>query len=54
MAVKWSTGLSKKPWICPEWRSTLTTRSAPAMVSMSASSLAVIGSRPSALRSWRE
>ena len=46
--------MSKKPWICPEWRSTLTTRSAPATDSMSATSLAVIGSRPVALRSWRE
>ena len=34
-------------------RSTVTTRSAPATVSMSASRRAVIGSRPSAFRSWR-
>ncbi len=46
--------MSKKPWICPECRSTLMTRSAPAAESMSATSLAVIGSRPVDLRSWRE
>jgi hypothetical protein len=53
MAVRWSTGLSKKPWICPEWRSTLTMRLAPADVRRSATSFAEIGSRPSALRSCR-
>ena len=53
MAVRWSTGTSKKPWIWPECRSTLTMRSAPATVSMSARSLAVMGSRSAALRSWR-
>ena len=54
MAVRWSTGTSKNPWIWPECRSTLTTRFTPAVISMSATSLAVIGSRPAALRSWRE
>ncbi len=54
VATRWSKGTSKKPWICPECRSTLITRSAPAAESMSATSLAVIGSRPVDLRSWRE
>ena len=35
--MRWSTGKSKKPWICPVCRSTVTTRSAPATVSRSAS-----------------
>ena len=45
--------MSKKPWIWPEWKSTERTRLAPAVWSMSAMSLAVIGSRPADLRSWR-
>ena len=53
-AVRWSTGKSKNPWIWPVCRSMVTTRSAPATVSMSATSRAVMGSRPSAFRSWRE
>ncbi len=53
-ATRWSKGVLKKPWICPECRSTLTTRSAPAAESMSATSLAVMGSRPLVLRSCRE
>ena len=40
-------------FICPECKSTLMMRLAPATSNMFASSLAVIGSRPSAFRSWR-
>ena len=43
----------EEPLDLPECRSTLTMRSAPAAWNMSATSLAVMGSRPSALRSWR-
>ena len=39
MAVRWSTGRSKKPWIWPECRSTDTMRSAPAACSRSATQL---------------
>ena len=53
-AVMWSTGMVKKPWIWPAWRSIVRTRSAPASWSMSATSRAEIGSRGRALRSWRE
>ena len=44
-AVSSSTGMLKKPWIWPWWRSIVRTRSAPATVSMSAMSRAVIGTR---------
>ena len=44
-AVSSSTGMLKKPWICPWWRSMVRTRSAPATVSMSAIRRAVIGTR---------
>ena len=40
-----STGISKKPWICPAWRSTVSTRSAPAWPISLATSRAVIGTR---------
>ena len=51
MAVRWSTGPSKNPWIWPECRSIEIIRFTPAALNMSATSRAVIGSRPSALRS---
>jgi hypothetical protein len=54
MAVRWSTGPSKNPWICPECRSMVISRSAPAVSSMSAISLAEMGSRPRPFLSWRE
>src|SRR3972149_595773 len=44
-AVSSSTGIEKKPWIWPWWRSIVSTRSAPATVSMSAIRRAVIGTR---------
>src|SRR5436190_1130835 len=44
-AVMWSTGIVKKPWICPACRSIVKTRSAPASWSMSATRRAEIGSR---------
>ena len=53
-AVMWSTGIVKKPWIWPAWRSIVSTRSTPASWSMSATSLAEIGSRGFAFRSCRE
>ena len=53
IAVRWSNGLSMKPWIWPLCRSTDSSRPAPAAVNMLAISLAVMGSRGSALRSWR-
>ena len=53
-AVMWSTGIVKKPWICPACRSIVSRRSAPASCSMSATRRAEIGSRGFALRSWRE
>src|SRR5581483_6126917 len=53
-AVMWSTGIVKKPWIWPACRSMVSTRSAPASWSMSATSRAEIGSRGFAFRSWRE
>src|SRR3954449_10130745 len=49
----WSTGIVKKPWIWPACRSIVSTRSAPASCSMSATRRAEIGSRGLALRSWR-
>ena len=48
-----STGMSKKPWIWAAWRSMVSTRSAPAEVSMLATSLAEMGSRGLAFRSCR-
>ena len=53
-AVMWSTGTVKKPWIWPACRSIVSTRSAPASWSMSATRRPEIGSRGFALRSWRE
>ena len=52
-AVMWSTGIMKNPWICPAWRSIVSTRSAPASCSMSATRRAEIGSRGFAFRSCR-
>ena len=48
-----SVGMSKKPWICPAWRSRVSTRSAPARTMRLATSLAEIGVRAEGLRSWR-
>ena len=45
IAVMWSTGLEKKPWIWPAWRSIVSTRSAPAASSARATRRAEIGSR---------
>ncbi len=53
IANRWSTGMSKKPWICPACRSTVTTRSAPAAVIRSATNFALIGVRGLTLRSCR-
>ena len=50
----WSTGTSKKPWIWPACRSIVSTRSAPAVWIISATSFAVIGSRGRDFLSWRE
>ena len=50
----WSTGILKKPCTWPACRSIVSTRSAPAASSMSATSLAVIGSRGALFLSWRE
>ena len=44
-AKRLSVGMSKKPWICPAWRSTVSTRSAPASVIRFATSFAEIGVR---------
>ena len=44
-AVMWSTGLEKKPWIWPAWRSIVSTRSAPPDSSARATRRAEIGSR---------
>jgi len=49
----WSTGIVKKPWIWPACRSIVSTRSAPASCSMSATRRAEIGSRGLAFRSCR-
>ena len=43
----------KKPWICPACRSIARIRSAPAVLSMSATSLAVIGTRGASFLSCR-
>ena len=53
MAHRWSTGPSKKPWICAVCRSTLMRRSAPAVLNRSAMRRAEIGSRPRCFLSWR-
>ncbi len=53
MANKWSTGMLKNPWICPACKSTVSTRSVPAVSSKSATSLEVMGTRGSHLRSCR-
>src|SRR6266511_1525687 len=53
IAKRWSTGPSKKPWICAVCRSTVRIRSAPAVLSRSAISRAVIGSRPRCFLSCR-
>jgi hypothetical protein len=45
-AIRWSTGPSKNPWIWSAWRSTVISRSAPAVLKRSAISRAEIGSRP--------
>ena len=52
-ANRLSVGMSKKPWIWPAWRSTVSTRSAPARVIRLATSLAEMGERGPGLRSWR-
>ena len=52
-ANRLSVGMSKKPWICPACRSTVSTLSAPARVIRLATSFAEIGVRGPALRSWR-
>ena len=54
IAVMWSTGMEKKPWIWPAWRSIVRTRSAPAASSMRATRRAVIGSRGADFLSCRE
>ena len=51
--VKSSTGMSKKPWICPACRSIVSTLSAPAVVNKLATSFAVIGVRLALFRSCR-
>src|SRR4029453_6153502 len=53
VAYTLSTGTSKKPWICPAWRSTVRTREAPAVVIRRATSLALMGTRGATFRSWR-
>ena len=52
-ANRWSTGMSKKAWICALCRSMVSTRLAPAAAMMLATSLAEIGTRGLSLRSWR-
>ena len=52
-ANRLSVGMSKKPWIWPACRSTVSTRSAPARVMRLATSLAEIGERGPGLRSCR-
>src|SRR4029453_619325 len=48
-ASRLSVGMSKKPWIWPECRSIVSTRSAPARVIRLATSLAEIGVAPAGL-----
>jgi hypothetical protein len=45
--------MSKKPWIWPAWRSTVSTRLTPAWVMRFATSLAEIGVRAAVFRSCR-
>jgi len=52
-AIRWSTGPSKKPWICEVCRSTQISRFAPAVLNRSAISRAEIGSRPRCFLSCR-
>mmetsp|Transcript_15928 Transcript_15928/g.42891 ORF Transcript_15928/g.42891 Transcript_15928/m.42891 type:complete len:218 (-) Transcript_15928:975-1628(-) len=54
-AQRLSTGVRgpKKPWICPQWRSTQHTRSTPMASINLATSAAEIGTRERSLRSWR-
>src|SRR4051794_7312205 len=52
-ANRWSTGPSKKPWIWAVCRSTVMSRSAPAVLNMSATRRAEIGSRPRCFLSCR-
>ncbi len=54
MAVMWSTGLEKKPWTWPEWRSMVRTRSTPTASRHWATTRAVMGSRGADFLSWRE
>src|SRR5580700_303142 len=50
IAYRLSTGILKKPWICPAWRSTVSTRFTPAVVIKSATTFALIGTRGATLR----
>ena len=52
-ANRWSTGMSKNPWICALCRSIVSTRFVPAALRMFATSLAEIGTRGLSFRSWR-
>lgn len=45
--------MSKKPWIWGAWRSMAMTRSTPTLSKSPATSLALMGSRPSVCLSWR-
>ena len=53
IAVMWSTGMWKKPWTWPAWRSMVRTRSTPTASSVLATMRAVIGSRGADFLSWR-
>ena len=52
-ANKWSTGMSKKPWIWALCRSIVNMRLVPAALSRFATSFAEIGTRGLSLRSCR-
>ena len=52
-ANRWSTGMSKKPWIWVACRSMVRTRVVPAVEMRSATSFAEMGTRGLSLRSWR-
>jgi hypothetical protein len=52
-AVRLSVGISKKPWIWLAWRSSVSTRLAPAWVMRLETSFAEIGVRGADLRSCR-
>jgi hypothetical protein len=52
-ANRWSTGMSKKAWICALCRSMVSIRFAPAAVRRFATSLAEIGTRGLSFRSCR-